>query len=438
VAKPSKTATINRQKIAQTYGRTPVIDAHVVSPPTRRKSNREAKPGEVAEWIDEDGRLQNSAESTEETVSRERWATTEQQYKKAHSLESIEFAHDAPKAEEPAGGSAHFVRKTMFTAAKLSKLASEFPEAFPSSQNSKTNLPQIGSNDDAGVPLGVSEDKLRTFLLRDAQKSRQFANENPTHSSTPLASRKYLSSPSSNPTKSSSERSRVSEAIRVSHALQDAEGYKAPTEALWKEYWTMRGSHSSGFAGLVEERIERARQSGLFKDLPGKGERLKYMDEDPDHMNPFLDKTEYFLNKAIKSQGLQPPFVGQSKEIEEEIKLVRVEMKKLYIEFGSDKKLYQAKAETIFKTRIDEINRQIKAYNMSLPVAALPNKISLLLQAEIDRGAGVQRVKLETSPRTVLGASHLGSNYGRIKRADDVGIERSVVEIVADERMRIL
>jgi hypothetical protein len=59
-----------------------------------------------------------------------------------------------------------------------------------------------------------------------------------------------------------------------------------------------------GLASLANERIENAISRGQFKNLP----RGKAVERDPRADNPFLDTTEYFLNKMIQKQEIVPPW----------------------------------------------------------------------------------------------------------------------------------
>jgi DnaJ family protein C protein 28 len=60
------------------------------------------------------------------------------------------------------------------------------------------------------------------------------------------------------------------------------------------------------FAGLVEDKIERARRKGAFDNLPGRG---KPFDRDINESNPFIDRTEKLMNRIVQRQGAAPPWV---------------------------------------------------------------------------------------------------------------------------------
>ncbi|KAK8107604.1 uncharacterized protein PG998_009617 [Apiospora kogelbergensis] len=67
----------------------------------------------------------------------------------------------------------------------------------------------------------------------------------------------------------------------------------------------------TGLASLANERIENAIARGQFKNIPrGKGiERDKRAD------NPFVDTTEYIMNKMIQRQDLVPPWIEKQQEL---------------------------------------------------------------------------------------------------------------------------
>ncbi|KJZ72017.1 hypothetical protein HIM_08578 [Hirsutella minnesotensis 3608] len=73
----------------------------------------------------------------------------------------------------------------------------------------------------------------------------------------------------------------------------------------------------SGIAALANERIENAIARGQFKDLP----RGKSMERDPRADNPFIDSTEYILNKMIQRQDIVPPWIEKQQEL---VKTARV------------------------------------------------------------------------------------------------------------------
>jgi hypothetical protein len=68
-----------------------------------------------------------------------------------------------------------------------------------------------------------------------------------------------------------------------------------------------------GLASLANERIEDAIARGQFKNLPrGKG---KHTERDYAANSPFLDTTEYFMNKIIQRQEIVPPWIEKQQEL---------------------------------------------------------------------------------------------------------------------------
>lgn len=68
-----------------------------------------------------------------------------------------------------------------------------------------------------------------------------------------------------------------------------------------------------GLTSLANERIEDAIARGQFKNLPrGKG---KYTERDYNANSPFLDTTEYFMNKIIQKQDIVPPWIEKQQEL---------------------------------------------------------------------------------------------------------------------------
>jgi hypothetical protein len=68
----------------------------------------------------------------------------------------------------------------------------------------------------------------------------------------------------------------------------------------------------NGLAALANERIENAIARGQFKNLPNRG---KDVERDYNASSPFIDTTEYFLNKMIQKQEIVPPWIEKQQEL---------------------------------------------------------------------------------------------------------------------------
>jgi hypothetical protein len=66
-----------------------------------------------------------------------------------------------------------------------------------------------------------------------------------------------------------------------------------------------------GLTSLANERIEDAIARGQFRNLP-RGQKLE---RDHNASNPFLDTTEYFMNKMIQRQDIVPPWIEKQQEM---------------------------------------------------------------------------------------------------------------------------
>ncbi|KAK6081488.1 hypothetical protein SCUP234_04693 [Seiridium cupressi] len=67
----------------------------------------------------------------------------------------------------------------------------------------------------------------------------------------------------------------------------------------------------AGLASLANERIEDAIARGQFKNIP----RGKGVERDTRSDNPFIDTTEYIMNKMIKRQDIVPPWIEKQQEV---------------------------------------------------------------------------------------------------------------------------
>ncbi|KAF2739770.1 hypothetical protein EJ04DRAFT_559671 [Polyplosphaeria fusca] len=67
-----------------------------------------------------------------------------------------------------------------------------------------------------------------------------------------------------------------------------------------------------GLASLANKRIEDAIARGQFKNLANRGKKIE---RDYNASNPFLDTTEYFMNKMIQKQEIVPPWIEKQQEL---------------------------------------------------------------------------------------------------------------------------
>ena len=67
-----------------------------------------------------------------------------------------------------------------------------------------------------------------------------------------------------------------------------------------------------GLSSLANERIEDAIARGQFKNLPSRGKKIE---RDYAASSPFLDTTEYFMNKIIQKQEIVPPWIERQQEL---------------------------------------------------------------------------------------------------------------------------
>ncbi|KAI1630993.1 hypothetical protein F4809DRAFT_205219 [Biscogniauxia mediterranea] len=79
----------------------------------------------------------------------------------------------------------------------------------------------------------------------------------------------------------------------------------------------------TGLASLANERIEDAIARGQFKNIP----RGKGVERDTRSDNPFIDTTEYIMNKMIKRQEIVPPWIEKQQELAKSAHVFRARLR---------------------------------------------------------------------------------------------------------------
>lgn len=90
-----------------------------------------------------------------------------------------------------------------------------------------------------------------------------------------------------------------------------------------------KGSASGmrAWAGLVEERIQRARESGFLKPTVGIG---KPIPRDPEAGNPHIDSGELIMNRIVKRQGALPPWIELQNNLDAALSSFRNTLQQTY------------------------------------------------------------------------------------------------------------
>lgn len=79
----------------------------------------------------------------------------------------------------------------------------------------------------------------------------------------------------------------------------------------------------TGLAALANERIEDAIARGQFKNIP----RGKGVERDTRADNPFIDTTEYIMNKMIQRQEIVPPWIEKQQDLVKQLGVFRARLR---------------------------------------------------------------------------------------------------------------
>ncbi|KXN81731.1 hypothetical protein AN958_03780 [Leucoagaricus sp. SymC.cos] len=104
-----------------------------------------------------------------------------------------------------------------------------------------------------------------------------------------------------------------------------------------------------GWNSLTEERIEKARAAGVFKNMKGHGQPLV---RSIDETNPFIAREEFLMNRIVQRNGAAPPWVEVQGELESAVNSFR---------------------EILRQSRV---RRALRILNMEIPPELLP-KVTL-------------------------------------------------------------
>lgn len=115
----------------------------------------------------------------------------------------------------------------------------------------------------------------------------------------------------------------------------------------------------SGLAALANERIEDAIARGQFKNIP----RGKGIERDARADNPFIDTTEYIMNKMIQRQDIVPPWIEKQQEVVKAANIFRGRLRNDWKRFAA--RMIASRGGTLEEqmTRAWEYARAEEVYN---------------------------------------------------------------------------
>ncbi|KAL8667067.1 MAG: hypothetical protein Q9202_000989 [Teloschistes flavicans] len=173
-----------------------------------------------------------------------------------------------------------------------------------------------------------------------------------------------------------------------------SEKEKEETRKVLKERFTAGArpmpATVQGLAALANERIEDAIARGQFKNIArGKG---KNIERDYTASSPFLDTTEYFMNKIIQKQDIVPPWIEKQQELVKEASNFRSRLR-------NDWKRHAARVIASKGGSVETQIRRAEAY-AAAEAAQNPKVAKVEALSEIDHEGRLAQVTVKESTIT--------------------------------------
>jgi DnaJ family protein C protein 28 len=105
-----------------------------------------------------------------------------------------------------------------------------------------------------------------------------------------------------------------------------------------------------GWAGLIEDKIERARAAGAFNVINGRGKPLEQSSE---QSNPFIGREEFLLNRIIRKNGASPPWVDAQVELDTALSSFRGILRQTWIRRAIRTLGMRSSQETVSKMTVE-------------------------------------------------------------------------------------
>lgn len=130
---------------------------------------------------------------------------------------------------------------------------------------------------------------------------------------------------------------------------------------------------------LVERKIQEAMANGAFDNLPGHGKPLNL------NRNPYMDPAQELAFGLLQNNGLAPDWIERDKANRRQLEQMRQELRRAWQQARADAThptWQQAVAR--FEGKLQQLNRQIRDFNLATPVASAQKPL-LRLEEEIRR-----------------------------------------------------
>lgn len=158
----------------------------------------------------------------------------------------------------------------------------------------------------------------------------------------------------------------------------------------------------TGLAALANERIEDAIARGQFKNIP----RGKGVERDTRADNPFIDTTEYIMNKMIKRQEIVPPWIEKQQELIKAANNFRARVRSDWrrhaarmissaggtLQEKMNRAEEYAKAEEVYNPRRRNVDQ------ISVPTNATSDPVMAKLQHEVAESPSAEPESADTAP----------------------------------------
>ena len=194
----------------------------------------------------------------------------------------------------------------------------------------------------------------------------------------------------------------------LSQEVGMTEKEKEDTRRIFKERF-QPGARSvpasiQGLQSLASERIEDAIGRGLFKNIPrGKGVNVE---RDYAASSPFIDTTEYFMNKIIQKQEVLPPWVEKQQEVTRTIGTFRARLR-------NDWKRHAARMIASKAGSLEERVRRAERY-AAAEAQANPRTPKTETIASIDGQGNLTKVKVTETPPEAKPETQLEAGLGNV------------------------